>query len=146
MSRDAMCRCGQALALGREAGRGEDASLCGSCNYERASVSGRTHLDREHRRRGEGRSPFDSAPAIGSVVPGVDDGNPWGTPFDHRTRTCQRCDMHPMMARDLCGACLGRELLGFASREQQAAAIKELFGRLSPEALAGLAHDGSAPE
>lgn len=35
---------------------------------------------------------------------------------------------------------LGRELLSLASRAEQAAAIKELFGRLSPEALAGLVH------
>jgi hypothetical protein len=43
-----------------------------------------------------------------------------------RTRRCTRCDLMPVMepGRGLCGACLGRELLGYASRDEQTAAAK----------------------
>jgi hypothetical protein len=41
-------------------------------------------------------------------------------------RTCTRCALHPVMEAQcgLCGACLGRELLGYTSRAQHTAAIK----------------------
>jgi hypothetical protein len=37
---------------------------------------------------------------------------------------CTRCSLYPRMERNLCGACLGRELLGFGSREEHTAAIR----------------------
>jgi hypothetical protein len=41
-------------------------------------------------------------------------------------RHCTRCALMPVMepGRGLCGACLGRELLGYASRDEQTAAVK----------------------
>jgi hypothetical protein len=37
---------------------------------------------------------------------------------------CTRCGLYPSMDRALCTACLGRELLGFAGREEHTAYIK----------------------
>jgi hypothetical protein len=40
--------------------------------------------------------------------------------------SCAKCSLYPVMEprRGLCGACLGRELLGYASRDEQTAAVK----------------------
>ena len=38
---------------------------------------------------------------------------------------CARCGLYPVMdPRGLCGACLGRELLGYSGRDEHTAAIK----------------------
>lgn len=46
-----------------------------------------------------------------------------------RAPQCVRCHLYPRMQRDLCAACLGREILGYASREEQTAAIREAWER-----------------
>ena len=45
------------------------------------------------------------------------------------TTQCDRCALYPQMQRGLCGACLGRELLGVGTREQHTAKIREAYDR-----------------
>jgi hypothetical protein len=52
------------------------------------------------------------------------DRNPSPHNSEQRHALCERCGLYPRMDRHICGACLGREILGFASREEQAAAFK----------------------
>jgi ABC-2 type transporter len=106
MNADAMCGCGQALALGREARRArtqrcaEAATL--SVRRKRPDPRLPGGVKKPYRDGGKDRSPFDSAPAIGHPVPAPGGENPWGA-VTSTTRTCGRCDMYPVAARDLCG-------------------------------------------
>lgn len=43
--------------------------------------------------------------------------------------SCNRCGLYPRMDHGLCGACLGREMLGYGCREERTAAIAAAYIR-----------------